>query len=147
MQLLGDLPADGEHWNDVGTIEADGAEIVGGYLFDLIASCLDRCYLNDERHEGLSAKRYLHPGPANVWAQFQRLGLVALEGKVFVVIREGGIEMREQGLGITAQDEIHISSYARLFAGSQLHRHAASGDKHDRSVIVYCASQCAGQHH
>jgi hypothetical protein len=120
---------------------------VGGYFFDLIASGLDRCDLDGERHERLSAERDLHSDPANVWAQFKRLGLVALEGKVFVVIREGGVEMREQGLGITAQDEIHVPGYARLFAGSQLHHHAASGDEHDGSVIVYCASQCACQHH
>jgi len=76
----------------------------------------------------------------NLWAQFQRLRLVALEGKVFVVIREGGIEVCEQGLGVTAQDEIHVARYARLLAGSQLHRHAASGDEHDGSVVVYGAS-------
>jgi len=55
--------------------------------------------------------------------------------------------MREQGLGVTAQDEIHVARYACLLAGSQLHRHAASGDEHDGSVIVDRASQCAGQHH
>jgi hypothetical protein len=53
----------------------------------------------------------------------------------------------KQGLGVTAQDEIHVPRYARLPASSQLHRHAASGDEHDRSVIVYRASQRAGQHH
>lgn len=96
MQLLGDLPADGEHRDDVGAVEADGAEVVGSYLFDLIASGLDRCDLDDERHERFGAKRDLHPDPADVWAQFQRLGLVALKGELLVVLRERGIEMREQ---------------------------------------------------
>jgi hypothetical protein len=36
VQLLGDLPADGEHRDDVGAVEADCAEIVGRYLFDLL---------------------------------------------------------------------------------------------------------------
>lgn len=59
VQLLGYLPADGERRDDVGAVEADGAEVVGGYLFDLISSGLDGCDLDDERHEGLGAERDL----------------------------------------------------------------------------------------
>jgi len=124
----------------IGAVEADGAEVVSGYLFDLIASGLGGSDLDDERHEGLGAERDLHPDPVNLWTQFQRLGLVALERKVFVVVGERGIEMREQGFGVTAQDEIHVARYARLLAGSQLHRHASSGDEYDGPVIVDRAS-------
>jgi hypothetical protein len=52
----------------LGPVEADGAEVVGSYLFDLVASGLDGCDLDDERHEGLGAECDLHPDPANVWA-------------------------------------------------------------------------------
>jgi len=72
------------------------------------------------------------------------LGLVALEGKAFVIVREGSIEMLKQGLGVTAQDEIHVARSARLLAGSQLHRHASSGDEHNGSVIVYGAALVQG---
>ena len=48
--------------------------------------------------------------------------------------------MREQGLGVTAQDKIYVARYACLLAGSQLHRHAASSDEHDDSVLIDLAS-------
>jgi hypothetical protein len=82
-----------------------------------------------------------------VWAQLQRCWLVALEGELFVILREGTIEMCEQRCLFAAEDEVNVARYACFLPGAELHRHAASGDEHGGSVVVDGACQRAGEHH
>jgi hypothetical protein len=42
MELLGDLPAVGEDWHELRSVEADRAQIVTGDHNELLVACLHR---------------------------------------------------------------------------------------------------------
>lgn len=95
VQLLRDLPGQGEDGDDVWTVKTNRGEVVSGQRFGLLAG-LDGRDLNDDRHEWLRSEHGLHSDALYVGAQFERLGFAAFEGELLVVLGEGRVEVREE---------------------------------------------------